>query len=482
MSVIVTPAALETAASDLTDLATMLENSNAAVAAPTTTVLPSAADEISVTLAQLFNAHGQAYQQIAVQAQAVQQQFKQTLASAGTAYQQTELAAQQALRDGVGTLEQPLVPLLERSGFLVPPPTSYVAPPVSVNPISLVVGGAQTPVLPQSPVTALQSLYNLPGTVYALYTPEQFWPLTPQVGNLTLGQSIAQGSQLLTQELGAQIAHGNSVTLWTSSESSAVATDAIRNLIAQGSPGSNLVRFVLTGNPNNPNGGLFERFNGMYITGLDVLFNGATPPNAPYAVSIFTNQYDGAANFPQYPLNFVSDANRVAGLFLGQHNYYSQATYVQLPTSPGYTGATQYFMSLTQNLPLLDPLRHYVPQPYGTAIADLLQPDLRVIVDMGYGSGEYANIPTPASLLELPNPFTIVPDLAHGTVQGAQAFGVDLGLLPQSMYPTGYPFSPVLDPNLNFPLPQSTTTGLSLLTVFEGQLLRTLGMVPPWDR
>ena len=104
---------------------------------------------------------------------------------------------------------------------------------------------------------------------------------------------------------------------------------------------------------------------------------------------------------------------------------------------------------------------------------------------MGYGSGEYANIPTPASLLELPNPFTIVPDLAHGTVQGAQAFGVDLGLLPQSMYPTGYPFSPVLDPNLNFPLPQSTTTGLSLLpvlTVFEGQLMRTLGMVPPLDR
>jgi hypothetical protein len=216
MSVIVTPAALETAASNLTDLATMLENSNAAVAAPTTTVLPSAADEISVTLAQLFNAHGHAYQQIAAQAQAVQQQFTQTLASTGTAYQQTEMAAQQALRNGIGTLEQPLVPLLERAGVLVPPPTSYVAPPVSVNPISLVVGGAQTPVLPQSPVTALQSLYNLPGTAYALYTLEQLWPLTPQLGNLTLGQSIAQGSQLLTQELGAQIAHGNSVTVWTS--------------------------------------------------------------------------------------------------------------------------------------------------------------------------------------------------------------------------------------------------------------------------
>jgi hypothetical protein len=125
-------------------------------------------------------------------------------------------------------------------------------------------------------------------------------------------------------------------------------------------------------------------------------------------------------------------------------------------------------MSLTQNLPLLDPLRVYVPAPYGNALADLLQPDARVIVDMGYGSGEYANLPTPASLIEFPNPFTIVPDLVTGTMQGAQAFRVDLGMLPSSYYPTGYPFNPVLDPGLNFPQPQTPVTGLSLLLGAEG--------------
>ena len=100
---------------------------------------------------------------------------------------------------------------------------------------------------------------------------------------------------------------------------------------------------------------------------------------------------------------------------------------------------------------------------------------------MGYGSGEYANIPTPASLIELPDPFTIVPDLALGAVQGPQAALVDLGVLPQSMMPTGYPFNPALDPGLNFPLPQSPVTEVSLLTGFEGRLMRALGLLPSWD-
>src|SRR5262249_4256162 len=106
---------------------------------------------------------------------------------------------------------------------------------------------------------------------------------------------------------------------------------------------------------------------------------------------------------------------------------------------------------------------------------DLLQPDLRVIVDMGYGTGEYANIPTPGSLLEIPNPFHIVPDLAYGAIQGSEAALVDLGLLPSSYYPMGqYPFSPVLSPDLNLPLPQTPMTGLSLFTGLEGALTNAL--------
>jgi hypothetical protein len=90
---------------------------------------------------------------------------------------------------------------------------------------------------------------------------------------------------------------------------------------------------------------------------------------------------------------------------------------------------------------------------------------------MGYGSNEYANIPTPASLLEIPNPFTIGPDLLHGAVQGARGFMADLGY---GTAPTGYPATPLLNPDLNFDLPQSPVTGLSLPTRTEGWVTQKL--------
>ena len=150
---------------------------------------------------------------------------------------------------------------------------------------------------------------------------------------------------------------------------------------------------MLAGDPNNPVGGILERFPGFYIPFLDVAFNGATPPNSPYPTVIYTAQYDGIADLPQYPLNVVSDLNAFMGYFFVHDTYGTPGTpvfvtpdqvanAVPLPTSPGYTGNTQYYMIMTQNLPLLEPIRAI---PYaGPPIADIFQPDLRVLVDMGY--------------------------------------------------------------------------------------------------
>jgi PE-PPE domain len=153
---------------------------------------------------------------------------------------------------------------------------------------------------------------------------------------------------------------------------------------------------------------------------------------------------------------------------------------IQLPTSLGYNGQTTYYLTLQQNLPLLAPVRNYVIPPWDDAIADLLTPDLRVLVDLGYASGNYANIPTPGQFFELPDPFTIIPDLALGAIQGPTAFAVDLGWLPPSMMPTTYPFVPTLDPHLNFPIGQHSVTGVSLITGAEGQLMRSLALIPSW--
>jgi hypothetical protein len=354
--------------------------------------------------------------------------------------------------------------------------------------IALIMGGTGNPQPNPAYVTSANNAYiqpRFPGAIpQGLFTPEQFWPVTPQLGNLTFGQSVAQGVTLLNNAINTQLSNpANSVLVFGYSQSATVATNEISALMAAGSPNASRLSFMLIGDPNNPVGGILERFPGFYIPFLDVPFNGATPPNSPYPTTIYTAQYDGIADAPQYPLNVVSDLNAVMGYFF-VHGTYPNLTAAQvanavpLPTSPGYTGSTQYNMFLTQDLPLLDPIREI---PYlGNPIADLLQPDLRVLVDLGYGSYgpglNYANIPTPAGLLEIDNPFTIIPDLAIGAVQGPEAALVDLGLLPQSATPTTYPYVPSIDPNLNFFLGQPSVTGLSVLSGAVGDVLH---LIPP---
>lgn len=120
-----------------------------------------------------------------------------------------------------------------------------------------------------------------------------------------------------------------------------------------GSPDQDRLSFMLMANPNNPNRGILARLPGFYIPILDVPFNGATPPNSPYPTTIYTAQYDGIGNAPQYPLNAMSTLNGFMGPFYihGQYPDFTSpqvANAVRLPTSPGYTGNTEYYMILTQ--------------------------------------------------------------------------------------------------------------------------------------
>lgn len=496
--VAVDPDLVSAAAADLRGINAVIDDANAAAMLKAAGIAPAGADEVSVAITAVFNSHAQSYQEVAAQASAFNENFALTLTAGGNAYHGTEQVSLQTLWGAVTFDEQPLMPLLNQStlwntGSQTATPSLPSAPPGQT--VVLELGGTNYPVLGGYYPSLIQQLFFPSKLTGSIYTPEQFWPLTPNLGSMSLDQSIAYGVPLLNTAIFTEINHGNPVIVWTTSQSSTVATVEIRNLMANGSPDTNMLSFVLTGDPNNPNGGLLERFNGLYLPGLDVLFNGATPPNSPYPTQIWTNQYDGVANAPQYPLNGVSDVNAFFGFLFGAHNYTplwetqngvqlplsttSPAHTVQLPTSPGYTGNTTYYFDLEQNLPLVQPLRLFLPQPWGNAFADLAQPDLRVIVDMGYGSDEYANIPTPASLLELPDPFTIFPDLLVGSIQGPQAFAHDLGA-PVAM-PSGYPYNPELNTNLNYPLPQHRITAISVFTMSEGWVFNQLGLVPQWS-
>lgn len=104
----------------------------------------------------------------------------------------------------------------------------------------------------------------------------------------------------------------------------------------------------------------------MPSLGLD--FYGATP-NA-YPTFNYTQEYDGFADFPRYPLKFLSDLNAVMGIFL-VHTRYTDPEYlpigavtpiarggtaIELPTTSPLTQG--YYFIRTENLPLLAPLRY----------------------------------------------------------------------------------------------------------------------------
>lgn len=90
--VTVQPELLNYAAGDLERIGAMIQTQNAAVSAPTTGLVPAAADEVSAVTAAQFAAHAQLYQQVAAQAAAVHQQFVATMGTSAGSYAVTEAA------------------------------------------------------------------------------------------------------------------------------------------------------------------------------------------------------------------------------------------------------------------------------------------------------------------------------------------------------------------------------------------------------
>ena len=86
------PEALSAAANSLAGIGTTMSAENAAVAAPTTGVIPAAADEVSALTATQFAVHAQMYQAVSAQAEAIHQLFVSTLGTSAASYAATEAA------------------------------------------------------------------------------------------------------------------------------------------------------------------------------------------------------------------------------------------------------------------------------------------------------------------------------------------------------------------------------------------------------
>ncbi|MBS9533342.1 PE family protein [Mycobacterium sp. M1] len=86
------PELLATAAAELAGAGASMSALNSAAAAPTTGVLPAAADEVSLLTALQFAAHGELYQAVSTQATAIHQLFVDTLVASGESYATAEAA------------------------------------------------------------------------------------------------------------------------------------------------------------------------------------------------------------------------------------------------------------------------------------------------------------------------------------------------------------------------------------------------------
>ena len=86
------PAELNSAAENLQIIGSSLAAQNVAAAAPTTGVLPAAADEVSALTAVQFATHAEMYQAISAQAAAIHDMFVSTLGVSASSYAATEAA------------------------------------------------------------------------------------------------------------------------------------------------------------------------------------------------------------------------------------------------------------------------------------------------------------------------------------------------------------------------------------------------------
>ena len=92
------PEQLTAAAGELSGIGSQMNAQNVAAAAPTTGVVPAAADEVSALTAAQFAAHAQMYQAMSAQAAAIHEMFVNTLKTSAESYAATEAANAAAAR------------------------------------------------------------------------------------------------------------------------------------------------------------------------------------------------------------------------------------------------------------------------------------------------------------------------------------------------------------------------------------------------
>lgn len=286
----------------------------------------------------------------------------------------------------------------------------------------------------------------------------QFWPI-PLAGwggleGAKWNVSVASGVTRLTSELVGTNNPGatHPVVVFGYSQGATVASIVKGNLADLTDEQKQNLSFVLIGNPNRPDGGLFER---LAILGtvpiLDATFGQPTPTDTGIETYDIAMQYDGVADAPSWVLNPLALANALAGF------QYVHGTYLDprgddpaTATPYGYTpeqvraaienaqesctaanhcqkveGSDTYYITLpAKTLPIMQPLLD-LGAATGTSalvvpLVDLVSPMTQTLIETGYTRTDYST-PTPFQLLPRFNPAKLVTDLVNDIPEGVRA-------------------------------------------------------------
>jgi PE-PPE domain len=325
-----------------------------------------------------------------------------------------------------------------------------------------------------------------------VFTPEGLYPLTgagvhqlvlnyptAENGFPALSSSVGQGMAILESSIAADQAAGDASTVFGYSQSSTVASYVMEQLDPSGKPQTGALdpQFLLVADPSNPNGGALERFAGfetlsghtvsepLSLPSLGFVFDSATPSD-DYVTNIYTLEYDGFADFPRYPLNFLADLNAFLGIATLHGTYLNGfepgnggptaeeiANAILLPGSADSGTAdslTNYYM-IDETAPLVSSL----PK----SLQDLLGPDLTYLINLGYGDGSQGYSVDVDSPANVPTPFGLAPDVSLSTVLSTLATDTQQGITALENDPTAFTAS--LDPTSSG---QSFTDLLSALS------------------
>lgn len=278
---------------------------------------------------------------------------------------------------------------------------------------------------------------TFPGyTFQGLTTPEQFCPFVciPGQPPLDFGQSLDQGVAALHQSILPQLLAGDNVTVFGFSQSATIATIEMQNLIADAGTAGNPtldelgnLHVVLIGDPNNPIGGILDRFqfpDGQHMPFVNIPLSLDGTPTEHISTDIYTGEYDGWANFPQDPTNILAVINALIGIQT-VHPFYPAYTAEQLASAinVGTVGEANLYM-IPQNLPILQFM--FNGGTAGQFFGDFFSPWARLFINWGYGN---AGDPDVNGMYQIAGG-----EFINGSAY-QQVFGVAGG--PWAMTPTG---------------------------------------------